>query len=78
MKEITISEFRTRLHAILNHVQKRKQPVRITRYGKPMAEIRPAAVSGRSVMGIMKSKMKIVGDIVSPASDPEDWEVLRD
>jgi hypothetical protein len=29
-------------------------------------------------MGSMKGKMKIVGDIVSPASEPDDWEVLRD
>jgi len=26
----------------------------------------------------MKGKMEICGDIISPASDPEDWEVLRD
>jgi hypothetical protein len=28
-------------------------------------------------MGFMKGE-KIVGDIVSPASDPDDWKVLRD
>lgn len=79
MKEITISEFRTRLHAILKAVQKRKQPLRITRYGKPMAEIRPAARDPHpNLMGFMKDKMEIVGDILTPAGDPDDWEVLRD
>jgi len=26
----------------------------------------------------MKGEVTILGDIVSPASDPDDWEVLRD
>lgn len=79
MKEITISEFRTNLHAIIKRVQKTKRPVRITRLGKVVAEIRPVArVAGRNVMGFMKGRMEIVGDIVSPANDPDDWEVLRD
>jgi len=26
----------------------------------------------------MKGSVEILGDIVSPANDPEDWEVLRD
>jgi hypothetical protein len=29
-------------------------------------------------IGSMKDSMKIVGDIVSPASDQSDWEALRD
>jgi hypothetical protein len=29
-------------------------------------------------LGCMKGKMEILGDIVSPATDPEEWEVLRD
>jgi len=29
-------------------------------------------------MGSMKDRIQILGDIVSPASDESDWEVLRD
>jgi prevent-host-death family protein len=76
MSEIIISEFRTHLHSILRRVQKSKRPVLITRFGIPVAEVRP--VANRKFMGSMKSETKIVGDIVSPASDPDDWEVLRD
>lgn len=80
MKQIAISEFKAKCLAILDQVQKTKRPVRITRRGKPIAEVvppSPAAVP-KDWMGFMKGKMKIVGDIVSPASDPDDWEVLRD
>jgi len=29
-------------------------------------------------IGSMKNSMKIKGDIVSPANDEDEWEVLRD
>jgi hypothetical protein len=29
-------------------------------------------------IGSMKSTFEILGDIISPASDEDDWEVLRD
>jgi hypothetical protein len=29
-------------------------------------------------MGSMKNEIKILGDIVSPASEERDWEVLQD
>jgi len=79
MKEVAISEFKAKCLAILDEVQKTKHPVRITRRGKPIAEVvPPSSKAATDWMGSMKGKMKIVGDIVSPASDPDDWEVLRD
>jgi prevent-host-death family protein len=82
MKEITITEFRTKCSAILSPVQRTKKPIRITRLGKPIAEIIPVdPLTNRdwmgSWMGSMKGKTKILGDIVSPACDEGDWEVLR-
>ena len=79
MKEVTVSEFRAHLHAIVKQVQKTKRPIRITRLGRPIVEVRPAApLAARHLMGFMKGKMDIVEDIISPANDPDDWEVLRD
>jgi prevent-host-death family protein len=79
MKEVAISEFKAKCLAILDEVQKTKHPVRVTRFGKPIAEVIPASTTApKDWMGFMKGKMEIVGDILSPANDPEDWEVLRD
>ena len=79
MKQIAISEFKAKCLAILDQVQKTKRPVRITRRGKPIAEVVPPSPESRKeIFGFMKGKMEIVGDITSPASDPDDWEVLRD
>jgi prevent-host-death family protein len=79
MKEIAISEFKAKCLALLDQVQKTKKPLRITRFGKPIAEvIPPAPVSAADWMGSMKDSIEILGDIVSPANDENEWEVLQD
>jgi prevent-host-death family protein len=79
MKEIAISEFKAKCLSLLDQVQKTKRPIRVTRFGKPVAEVIPPSAQGSADwLGSMKDKIEILGDIVSPASDPSDWEVLRD
>jgi prevent-host-death family protein len=80
MKEVAISEFKAKCLALLDQVQKTKKPIRVTRFGKPVAEVVPAspAAGPSDWIGSMKDSMKILGDIVSPANDESDWEALRD
>jgi len=80
MKEIAISEFKAKCLALLDQVQKTKKPIRVTRFGKPIAEVAPPSPEAGRVdwIGSMKDTMKITGDIVSPANDEGDWEALRD
>jgi len=61
-------------------VRATKKPIRITRFGKPVAEvIPPTAVEDRKAwIDSMKGTFEILGDIVSPANDEDEWEVLRD
>lgn len=80
MEEISISEFKAKCLAILERVRKTRKPVRVTRFGKPVAEIvAPSPAEERSEwMGSMKGQMEILGDIVSPVIDENDIEALRD
>jgi prevent-host-death family protein len=80
MQEIAISEFKAKCLAVIERVRSTKKPIRITRFGKPVAEVvPPTAVEDRKAwIGSMKDTMKITGDIVSPATDEDEWEVLRD
>jgi len=79
MKQVAAAEFKAKCLAILDEVYKTKRPVQVTRRGKPLAEVNPPTASPvADWMGSMKGKMEIVGDIISPATDPEEWEVLRD
>jgi prevent-host-death family protein len=80
MKEVAISEFKAKCLSLLEQVQKTKKPIRVTRFGKPVAEVIPPSANAASGdwIGSMKDSIKILGDIVAPANDESDWEVLRD
>jgi prevent-host-death family protein len=80
MQEVAISEFKAKCLALLDRVQKTKKPIRITRRGKPIAEVVPPspAADSRSWIGSMVGRMEILGDIVSPVMEEDDWEALRD
>jgi len=80
MEEIAISKFKATCLSVLEQVRKTKQAIRVTRFGKPVAEIVPPTPEAAEPhwIGSMAGTMKILGDIVSPASDENDWEVLRD
>jgi prevent-host-death family protein len=80
MQEIAISEFKAKCLAVLERVRSTKKPIRVTRFGKPVAEVvPPTSVEERSSwIGSMMHSFEIVGDIVSPANDENEWEVLRD
>jgi prevent-host-death family protein len=80
IKEVAISEFKAKCLALLEQVRKTKQPIRVTRHGKPVAEIVPStALDDRAAwIASMQGSGKTLGDIISPATDEDDWEVLRD
>jgi antitoxin (DNA-binding transcriptional repressor) of toxin-antitoxin stability system len=78
MKEISICEFRTHCSSLISRVSKTKQPIRITRRGKAVVEVHPPSGKAGDWIGSMKGSMKVLGDIVGPASEESDWEVLRD
>jgi prevent-host-death family protein len=78
MKEVAISEFKAKCLAILDQVEKTKQSIRVTRRGRPVADVSPPApTENRDWIGSM-TEMKILGDIISPATDEDEWEALRD
>jgi prevent-host-death family protein len=80
MQEVAISEFKAKCLALLDEVAKTKKPLRITRFGRPIAVVIPPATTQNREewIGSMKDSIKIFGDIVSPANDEEEWEALRD
>ncbi len=79
MEEIAISKFKATCLAVLERVRKTGQPVLVTRFGEPVAEVVPPVPKpGKRVLGAMRGTIRIVGDIVGPISDPDDWDVLRD
>ena len=79
MREIPISKFKANCFNLLKQIRKTKNPIRITRFGKPLAEIVPPSPTKRkNWLGSMRGSMDITGDIVSPVIDLDDFEVMRD
>jgi antitoxin (DNA-binding transcriptional repressor) of toxin-antitoxin stability system len=79
MKEVSISEFKAKCLCILEEVRKPRRPIRVTRFGKPVAEMippSPGETTGRR-LGSMVGTGKILGDIVGPTGTWDDWEASR-
>jgi prevent-host-death family protein len=79
MKDIAISEFKAKCLGILEQVRKTRKPVRITRFGLPVAEVVPPSRGKPPAnwLGCMEGTIRIVGDIVGPTGGEDDWEASR-
>jgi prevent-host-death family protein len=79
METMAISEFKAKCLSVLQRVKRTGKPVLVTRFGRPIAEVVPPSRDARTVswIGSLASRGRVVGDIVSPAADEADWEVLR-
>jgi prevent-host-death family protein len=79
MQEVAISEFKAKCLSLLDEVSKTRTPLRVTRRGKPIADVIPASTETeeRSWIGSMSDSVEIVGDIVSPVIDTETIEALK-
>jgi len=66
-------KFKAQCLAVMDEVQKKRQAVVITKRGKPVAKLVPV---DDEIIGSWRGKLKIVGDIVSPALSSEEWGEL--
>lgn len=80
METIAISKFKATCLKVVKRVKRTGKPIRITKFGQPIAEIVPPTPDPpkKSWLGCMAGTGEIRGDIVGPICDPDDWEALRD
>lgn len=79
MEEIAISKFKATCLATLQRVRKTGRPIRVTRFGQPIADIVPASPTDRKVprFGTLANLIEIHGDIVGPVGSESDWEAAQ-
>ena len=78
MQEIAISEFKAKCLALLERVCRTKRPIRITRFGRPVAEVfPPAPAQDTDWVGSMADSIEFVGDVVAAVIEQSDLEALR-
>jgi antitoxin (DNA-binding transcriptional repressor) of toxin-antitoxin stability system len=75
METMPISKFKATCLAALERVNKTGQPLRVTRFGKPVADIVPPAREAPDPdwLGSLAGTAEIRGDVVGPTSDLVKW-----
>lgn len=77
MKTVPAGQFKARCLKIMDDVQSTREPVVITKKGRPVAKLVPAAGPSDDSLGKLSRVMRIVGDITQPIEDAEAWDALR-
>jgi prevent-host-death family protein len=76
MRTIAAGKFKANCLAIMDEVQKKREPVLITKRGKPVAKVIPAKDDAKDeFFDSMKDQLVFLGDVISPAFDLDEWEM---
>jgi prevent-host-death family protein len=77
-ESIAISEFKATCLAVLERVRRTGRSVIVTRRGEPIAEIGPPTPPPppRDWLGDLREHGRIVGDVVGPTGESDEWEVI--
>ncbi len=80
METIAVSKFKATCLAVLQRVRKTGQPVLVTRFGEPIAEVVPPRPPkpDEDWLGCMRGRAEITGDVVGPVVAAEDWQANRE
>ena len=72
-KTITAARFKAQCLALLDEVADTRQPLTVTKRGRPVATLVPAADSGNHAA--LLGSVRVTGDIVGPIL--ERWDIER-
>ena len=77
MKEISAGQFKTHCLAVMEEVLTTREPVLITKRGRPVAKLVPVKQKSSKFLGRLQGVVKILGDIESPIEPAKNWRALR-
>jgi len=77
MKEISAAVFKAKCLSLMDDVNSSREPLVITKRGKPVAKLVPLDAAPDDFIGRLKGVFEIVGDIESPIDPSEAWESER-
>lgn len=73
VRKIAAGSFKVHCLAVMDEVQAKRETVVITKRGKPVAKLVPVEEQTDDLFGFLRGKVTVVGDVVSPALDLEEW-----
>jgi len=78
MRTIAAGAFKQSCLRLLDEVGVSGEPIVITKRGKAVAQLTPLKPErAEEWLGAMQDRGEILGDLVAPAADPDEWEALR-
>ena len=77
MKTLAAGEFKARCLTLMDDVSKTREPVVITKRGKPVAKLVPADRISADLIGRLEGVVTVTGDVESPIEPPEAWDSTR-
>ncbi|MCH8831190.1 MAG: type II toxin-antitoxin system Phd/YefM family antitoxin [Chloroflexi bacterium] len=66
MRTVKASEFKAKCLKIMDEVAATGEPVVITKYGVPVAQLVPAVQKPKTLFGALKGSILYMGDVISP------------
>jgi prevent-host-death family protein len=72
-KTMAAGVFKAKCLKVIDQVKASREPLVITKRGKPVIKLMPLDETDDPIFGFMKGKGMVVGDVVSPALTLEEW-----
>jgi prevent-host-death family protein len=74
---VAAGDFKAKCLKIMDRVSTTREPIVVTKKGKPLVKLVPIENTKLDVFGCLSDKLEIVGNIESTIVSDDDWEVLR-
>ena len=72
---VPAGEFKAKCLKLLDDVAETRQPLIVTKRGKPLAQVIPMPAKHQDIVGSMKGSVTILGDIISPLD--VEWDAMK-
>ena len=66
MRTIKASEFKAKCLKLMDELAQSGEPLVVTKNGRPIAQLTPISRERRSIWGLHKGQIEILGDIIEP------------
>ena len=74
-RTIPAGEFKNRCLALMDEVNETGEEIVITKHGRPVSRLVPAR-RRMPLVGMFRDRLRVAGDIMSPAAPAEEWESI--
>jgi prevent-host-death family protein len=72
--DISAAQFKAECLKLMDLVEKTREPITITKHGRPVAQLAPVPADDDSLFGYMKDTLKVEGDVMAPLD--EEWSAM--